>query len=446
MRAPRSSTANAAIRTLAVAATLVTALTAAAPRARAATDLLPDLVAPAPTGPQLAPATLGDGQTHLLLRFNGFIHNAGAGALEIRASNPVNGVMTQSFQRIYRDDSSYHDDPSRHPQLRFEDTDGHDHWHLQNAARFSLWNESGTAEFARGAKVGFCLLDVDRLEAIGPATKVYSSNSTQYCREGQPGAASVFEGISAGWQDVYNSKLPFQWVDVSGVAPGLFRLGAQVDPDNFVLESNEANNGPTLASSPVTVPGYVAAPQAVTAPAATTITLTATRYGSPGAPAFQIESGPAHGTLSAPAGAQVAYTPKAGFSGSDSFTFSARDSASAFPTHAPAATVSLTVPPDPGAGAAKKTRLLAKLRFTRHGRFLTLRARARRTGVLRVQIKRKSRRLASCTKRARNGHRFRCRMKLRRHAAPAGARAVVRLLVNGKTAAVDTHRVPRALR
>jgi hypothetical protein len=93
--------------------------------------------------------------------------------------------------------------------------------------------------------------------------------------------------------------------------------------------------------------------------------------------------------------------------------------------------------------ALNKLRLLAKLRFSRRGRFLIVRARARKTGVLKIQIERGKRRLGSCVKRVRSRHRFRCRIKLRRHASVRGAKGVVSLLVNGQPTAVETFRVPR---
>src|SRR6185503_8220320 len=99
----------------------------------------------------------------------GSIHNIGPGPLEIRGSQPVNGAMTVTGQRIYRTDSSFHDDNSRHPQIRFENADGHRHWHLRGAARYSLWDSTGTQEVAPASKVGFCLLDSERVNSFGPS-------------------------------------------------------------------------------------------------------------------------------------------------------------------------------------------------------------------------------------------------------------------------------------
>jgi hypothetical protein len=372
------------------------------------------------------------------------IHNIGPGPLEIRGSQPVNGAMTVTAQRIYRTDSSFRDDHSRHPPIHFENSDGHRHWHLPGAARYSLWDETGGAQVAPASKVGFCLLDSERIDSFA-TPRVYTRSATRYCGEGQPNVAQVFQGISSGWLDYYPYDLPFQWVDVSDVAPGHYRLAAGVDPDNFVLEGNEANNGPALASSIVTVPGYVALPVTTAGRGPQTIALGAQPFGRPGPPVFAIESGPAHGTLSVVAGVplatpQVVYTPQPGFAGKDTFTYSARDSSSAFPTLARAGVVTVTVPTTSTSG---RLRLLTGLRFRRHGRFQLVRARATRSGVLRIHIKKGKRRLGSCRKRVRSGRRFTCRIRLRRHASLIRARAIVTLSVKGKRTAVDSYRVRR---
>jgi hypothetical protein len=427
--------------------TLVSSLLWAAPATHAASDLLPDLVAEPPSSPRALEVTrLGDGRDHLLLRFDGTIHNAGPGPLEIYGSQPVNGVMTVSGQRIFRTDSSFRDDSSRHPRIWFENADGHRHWHLQGAARYSLWDEAGHAEVAPASKVGFCMLDSRRVDSFAPTTPKYTRAYTDYCGEGKPNVARIVEGISPGWLDYYPWDLPFQWVDVSDVAPGRYRLAADVDPADFVLERSETNNGPALGSSPVTVPGYVASPVTTTAGGPQPIALAAQSYGRPGPPVFAIESAPANGALSVAAGIplaapQVVYTPRPGFAGNDTFTYSVRDASSPFPARARAGLVTVTVPP--AATSGSRARLLAGLRFRRNGRLLRVRARATRSGVLRIHIKKGKRRLGSCRKRVRSGRRFTCLIRLPRHASLIRARVIVSLAVNGKRAALDTYRMPR---
>ena len=331
------------------AATLVYAFGAQTAAAQV-TERLPDLVSDAPTNPQLQTVAQPDGN-HLLLRFDGYVHNAGQGAFEMRGSNPVDGEYTNVVQRVYRSDGSFFDDSSRDPRMIFESEDGHDHWHLKNAARYSLWNQAQTAEVAPAMKVGFCLIDSQRRETHGPSSPVYSTGgANNFCGQEEPNRVSLFEGVSAGWRDLYDRSLPFQWVDVSDVSPGNYFIRADIDPDDITRESNEVNP-PAYLASPV-IPGYAANPVAagtVSASSPTTIPLSTTSFGSGlGTRTFRIIAPPRHGTLNVALGptftnTSVVYTPRPGWAGPDSFTYTVRNSSSSFPRYPTAAAVSLNV-------------------------------------------------------------------------------------------------------
>ena len=49
-------------------------------------------------------------------------------------------------------------------EMKFEETDGHDHWHFQNAAKYSLYAGRRAPRAPRpygfSNKVGFCFLDI----------------------------------------------------------------------------------------------------------------------------------------------------------------------------------------------------------------------------------------------------------------------------------------------
>jgi hypothetical protein len=130
--------------------------------------------------------------------------------------------------------------------------------------------------------VGFCLEDSQRIETNGPSTRVYSA-SVDFCRQNEPTASGVTMGISAGWRDVYGRHLAFQWVDVSDVQPGSYRLAAEVDQDDVVQESDESNFRSFEPEASI-VPGYLALPvDAGTVPAgqASTVTLAAQTFVRP---------------------------------------------------------------------------------------------------------------------------------------------------------------------
>jgi len=327
------------------------ALVAQAGSAQTVTDRLPDLVADPPARPIIQTYAHPDGTTHLLLRFDGFVHNRGAGAFEMRGSQRVGTDMTLTQQRIYRSDGSFFDDASRDPQIVWEPADGHDHWHLKNAARYSLWNSDKTAEVAPGLKVGFCLIDSQRRETNGPTSAAYTTGQNNFCGQGNPQLSSIFEGVSAGWRDLYDRTLAFQWVDITDVQPGVYLLRGDIDPDDIVRESDEVNPGAYAAAS-TTIPGYRAKPLSagtVNASGPTTINLATDSFGTTlGARVFRIIAPPRHGTLSQASGptfsaSSVVYTPNPGWVGPDTFLYEARDSTNTFPRYPAAAAVSLNV-------------------------------------------------------------------------------------------------------
>ena len=334
-------------------ALLACALTAQAASAQV-TERLPDLVSDAPQRLQLQTVAQPDGN-HLLLRFDGYVHNAGQGAFEMRGSNRVDNEYTTVVQRVYRSDGSFLDDSSRDPRIIFEPEDGHDHWHLKNAARYSLWNSAKTAEVAPAMKVGFCLIDSQRIETNGPSSPAYSTSQNNFCGQGEPTRASLFEGVSAGWRDLYDRTLAFQWVDVSDVSPGNYWVRADVDPDDVVREINEVNGGAYFGSTatvPWTIPGYAANPVAagtVSASGPTTIPLSTTAFGTGlGTRTFRIIVPPRHGTLNVALGptftnTSVVYTPRPGWVGPDNFSYTVQNSASSFPRYPTAASVTLNV-------------------------------------------------------------------------------------------------------
>jgi hypothetical protein len=269
----------------------------------------------------------------------------------MRGSQRVGTSMTLTQQRIYRSNGTFYDDASRDPEIIWEPEDGHDHWHLKDAARYSLWNSDRTAEVAPALKVGFCLVDSTRIETHGPSNRVYTVATNNFCGENEPQRSSVVEGVSAGWRDLYDRGLAFQWVDVTNVSPGVHWLRAEIDPEDFVRESDEANSA-TFATSSSTIPGYRARPVnagVVSASGPTTVNLATDSFGSNlGARAFRIIAPPRHGRLNQPSGstfstASVIYTPTAGWVGPDSFMYEVRDANSPFPRYPATASVSLNV-------------------------------------------------------------------------------------------------------
>jgi len=298
-------------------------------------DVLPDLRADPPANPYFQ--VYSDGR--LLLRFDGYVTNVGAGPLDV-TGNPQATV----YQRVQNSSGDLVNDHA--VPVQYERADGHDHFHLMRIMRYSLRNPSG-AEVAPGQKVGFCLYDYNQATGFSGtrAPRVYALNrpGDDFCRQGNPNATDLNMGVGAGWRDDYGAYLALQWVDVSDTTPGSYRLASEADPNNIVRESNESNPialGPTVA-----VPGYVPraiGPVTASGSAPTSIPLQADAYGSPGAVQYAIVSQPARGSVALQGGTAV-YTPGSGAPGTYTFTYSAAQSGSAYPRTRRTATVTLNV-------------------------------------------------------------------------------------------------------
>lgn len=334
-----------AVPACAMVAVLV--VSSASPSAGAESAVLPDLVADPATNLIATTYTDSSGPRRLL-RFDGFVHNRGDGALELRGSSPVSGEMSLVTQRVYDSGEGFQDlTRTPAPRILFEPADGHDHWHLRNAARYSLSNDGRSVDVAPSQKVGFCLIDSAQADPWARSSAFYTLAGNSFCREHDAGAESVFMGVSAGWRDVYQRELAFQWVDVSDVTPGNYALRSDADPDQVVEEADEVN---PAAFTGAVVPGYTATPFTVQVAKLlpSTVTLRADKFGSPGSRQFRIDEAPKHGKLTKQAGgwfdeSSLTYLPDLGYSGPDSFRFSARETNSPFPRNPRSATVSLGV-------------------------------------------------------------------------------------------------------
>jgi hypothetical protein len=115
----------------------------------------------------------------------------------------------------------------------------HHHDHLVGFADYRLWNAAGSL-VVRGFKASFCLEDSARWDPDAPATAQYDC-----------------AGIQAGWLDIYPRNLECQWIDITGVAPGLYVLEQEVNVGRQLPESDFSNNTSRIAISIPAEPGLV---------------------------------------------------------------------------------------------------------------------------------------------------------------------------------------------
>ena len=203
-------------------------------------DLLPDLGMA-----QLADIQIRNTGTQKRLLFSATIVNVGAGPFEVTGRRPATTTTDMTTtQRIYDSAGDYRD---RSTAATFiYSGDGHNHWHVKDLEDYDLFqlDDSGNvvepAAVEQGNKVGFCFYDNNN----------YGSSELEYylgCENGNPDALRVTMGLSRGWGDTYGVNTVGQYLDITGLADGRYRLrviadGDSADGSDRFLESDETNN------------------------------------------------------------------------------------------------------------------------------------------------------------------------------------------------------------
>lgn len=206
-----------------------------------AEELLPDLVQAQPGAVQV----VRDGDRYLLT-FLSAVDNHGAGPLVLEASRADREEPGMSVRQVVaRSDGSRraYETPG---QLRYVRSETHAHWHLLGFERYELRTLDGRL-VAPDRKTGFCVGDryeTDRSERLPgePARPVW----TQECGRGQPERLVLRQGLSPGFGDDYVPQLEGQYVDVTGVASGRYRLIHAVNVDRTLRESDYTNNAASV--------------------------------------------------------------------------------------------------------------------------------------------------------------------------------------------------------
>lgn len=109
---------------------------------------------------------------------------------------------------------------------------------MHGVARYRLFTRSWRLVI-NAIKQGFCFRDDRRYLPTAASAARYDCDN---------------QGISRGWQDIYDKSLDCQWVDISRVPPGKYYLEVLINPNRIFRESNYANNRIVV---PITIPRVV---------------------------------------------------------------------------------------------------------------------------------------------------------------------------------------------
>jgi hypothetical protein len=200
--------------------------------AYAATDSLPDLGMAHPKDLKIEKTSTG----RKLLRFSSIIVNVGSGPFEVHGERAAGASTMTTQQRIFDDAGGYREVPTA--AIMYFGGDGHNHWHVRDLEDFELVRLDNGRLVGTGAKHGFCFYDNYR---YGSSKPTYYTASGGACGGGSSATRTIM-GLSVGWGDIYNWNLPDQYIDITGLTSGRYRLIATADASDWFLESDDSNN------------------------------------------------------------------------------------------------------------------------------------------------------------------------------------------------------------
>lgn len=188
-------------------------------------DLPPNLRALPPFDLQILPnAETGN----LELRLSATSWNSGAGPLEMAAGPAVDGGQ-EVYQRVYNKAGGFTEQLAGtfvyHP--------AHGHFHFEQYAVYILNPVDGANSKRQSYKTSFCVMDTVKVDTRLPGAakkQIYGS-----CNR-------FLQGMSVGWGDTYGWNLAGQAIDLTGSSDGKYELTVTFDPENRIIESNDADN------------------------------------------------------------------------------------------------------------------------------------------------------------------------------------------------------------
>lgn len=143
-------------------------------------------------------------------------------------------------QRIYDDQGGSTDVPVN--TTMYYAGDGHNHWHTKDIESGTLARLDNGVVVGSLAKHGFCLSDNVQYKLTLPGAPQTAHYLGSGCDPGRPGALTADIGLSVGWGDGYKYTTNLQWIDITGLPNGKYKLTVGADPGDVLQESNYSNN------------------------------------------------------------------------------------------------------------------------------------------------------------------------------------------------------------
>jgi Lysyl oxidase len=175
-----------------------------------------------------------------LLTFGATVWVGGNSPLDVEGFRSNGSPVMKAYQYFWRNGRVV--GRARAGTMGFDSKPGHDHWHFEQFARYTLLDSAKTLA-VRSHKVGFCIAPSDPVNLLAPHA-VWQPPSIGFgdftC--GSPTALWVQEMMPVGWGDTYIQSIAGQAFDITSVPNGTYYIEVTANPQHILYESNTHND------------------------------------------------------------------------------------------------------------------------------------------------------------------------------------------------------------
>jgi len=173
------------------------------------------------------------------LDFGATVWDAGPAPMDVEGFRRPGTNIMDAFQYFFKNGKPV--GRARAGTLLYDSRPGHEHWHFQQFARYSLLSSS-KRQVVRSEKEGFCLAPTDAIDLTvrGALWDPFSIGLQGQCGD----ASSIWtrESLPSGWGDTYFQFLPGQSFDITDLPNGTYYVEVRANPLGAIHETSTAND------------------------------------------------------------------------------------------------------------------------------------------------------------------------------------------------------------
>ena len=174
-----------------------------------------------------------------LLAFSASVWIGGNSQLDVEGFRSHASPIMKAYQYFWQ--NGHVIGRARAGTMGFDSKKGHNHWHFEQFARYTLLNSHKSLVVA-SHKVGFCIAPVDPINLLIPHA-VWNPGFTGFFGQcGSPSAMWVTEKLPIGWDDTYQQAIAGQAFDITHVPNGTYYIEVTANPEKILYETTTSND------------------------------------------------------------------------------------------------------------------------------------------------------------------------------------------------------------